>query len=102
MAGNETGMDHEFEKRKNKFCTRVILGTFQLACFGLVGYMVFVQVKTFCANEDLSIIAYRNFKDGTQDVFPTFSICAFGEIWILKTNKMPQNHSVMESQFISW
>ena len=89
---NESGK--ELGKTKNKFCKRVTLVMFQLTCFGLAGYMVYVQLKTYCDNEDLSNIAYKHFQNEAQDVFPTFSICAVGGIWILKNDKMPTNHSV--------
>ena len=76
-----------------KLCERLTLGIFQLGCFGLAGYLVFVQLKTYFANEDLSTIAYKNFQNEGQDIFPTFSICAVGGSWILEDRKMPKNLS---------
>ena len=72
------------------FCGRVAIGIFQFTCFVLAGYLVFIQLKTYFANHDLSIIAYKNFQNEAQDIFPTFSICAVGEGWILEDRKMPK------------
>ena len=74
----------------------VILGIFQLTCFGLAGYMVYVQLKTYFANQDLSTVTYENFQNGAEDVFPTFTICAVGGLWILKDNKLPKGHTTRE------
>ena len=77
------------------FCGKVTLGFFQLTCFGLAGYLVFVQLKTYFSNEDLSTIAYKNFQNEGQDIFPTYSICAVGGSWILEDRKMPKNLSTL-------
>ena len=74
-------------------CKKLIISWFKLICFVLAGYMVCVQLKTYCANQDMSITTYRNFKNEGQDVFPTFTICAVSKSWILNNEKMPYNHS---------
>ena len=75
---------------------KVILNLFQLTCFGSAGYMVFVQLKTYFLNQDISTIAYENFENGAQDIFPTLSICAVGGIWILENKLLPKNHTTQE------
>ena len=74
-------------------CRRLTLSIFQLTCFVLAAYMVFIQLKTYFANNDLSIIAYKNFQNEAEDIFPTFSICALGGSWILEDRSMPKNLS---------
>ena len=77
-------------------CKKVILSWFQLICFVLAGYMVYVQLKTYSANEDLSITTYKNFQNEAEDVFPTVTICAVsavGKSWIISKENMPDNHS---------
>ena len=83
-----------FDKRRTRICTRLVLRMFQLTCFGLAGYMVYVQIKTYFANKDLSTIAYKHFLNEAEDIFPVFTICAVGMPWsgILEGDRMPKNH----------
>ena len=92
FSGNENDMD--CNKRKNMLCKKVILSSFQLICFLLAAYMVYVQLKAYLANQDLSITTNKNFQTEAQDVFPTFTICVVGKYWIFNNNTMPENHSV--------
>ena len=62
-AVNKKDNGFGFHKSKHDLCSRVILSTFQLTCFVLAGYMVYVQIKTYCDNKDLSITTYKNFQN---------------------------------------
>ena len=73
-------------------CRKVGLRIFKATCFVLAGYMVYVQLKTYCANQDLSTITYERFENEAQDIFPAFSVCAVGWNWIMSEDKMPKNH----------
>ena len=66
----------EYVKRQSDLCKRVISGIFQFTCFLLAGYMVYVQIKAYCANRDISITTYKDFENLAQDIFPTLTICA--------------------------
>ena len=74
-------------------CKKGIISWFQFICFMLAGYMGYLQLKTYRANQDMSITTYKSFQNEAQDIFPTFTICAVGKSWILSNEKMPQNHS---------
>ena len=51
---------------------------FSLTCFCLVGYMTFLQFQAYIANEDSSVISYKEFDQDSSNAYPTFSICLFG------------------------
>ena len=73
---------------------KLILATFQLACFCLAGYMAYVQFQDYFSNQDLSYVSYKTFVDDKEDVFPTFSVCLYGvEGNILDQSKLPKRHS---------
>ena len=84
FSGNENDMD--CNKRENMLCKKVILSSFQLICFVLATYMVYVQLKTYLANEDLSFTTYKNFQNEADDVFPTFTMCVVGRYSIFNNN----------------
>ena len=88
----------KIDRRKVILHKRALLSIFQVTCFSLAGYMVYVQIKTYCANQDLSITTHKNFKNEAEDGFPTFTICANGrqQDSILKRDKMPNNYSAGE------
>ena len=93
-AVNKKDNNKGFDNGKNNLRKRVISAMFQFSCFALAGYMVYIQIKTYCANQDLSITTYKNFQNVAQDVFPTLTICAYGEAgFIFSKDKMPKNHS---------
>ena len=93
-ALNKKENNKGFDNGKNNLRKRVISAMFQFSCFALAGYMVYIQIKTYCANQDLSITTYKNFQNVAQDVFPTLTICAYGEAgFIFSKDKMPKNHS---------
>ena len=92
--GNESRKENI--RNRGSLGYRAVLSLFQLTCFSLAGYMVYVQLKTYFSNQDLSTVAYENFENGRQDIFPTFSVCAVGGLWILKANKLPKNHITRE------
>ena len=60
----------------NKFILQPFVPIFQVVCFSLAGYLVYVQFHTYSSNKNVSNIEYQSFKDGNEDVYPTFSICA--------------------------
>ena len=60
----------------NKFILQPFVPIFQVVCFSLAGYLVYVQFHTYSSNKNVSNIEYQSFKDGYEDIYPTFSICA--------------------------
>ena len=52
--------------------------SFILTCFGLAGYMIFLQFKAYIANEDSSVVSYKTFNQDKTGAYPTFTICLFG------------------------
>ena len=65
-----------FPGKKSKFVLEVI---FSLTCFFLAGYMVCSQFLAYFANEDASVASYKMFDTDNADIYPTFSICFYGE-----------------------
>ena len=60
------------------FGKKLILAKYQLACFILAGYMAYQQFQAYSSNQDVSYVSHKKFVDDNQDVYPTFSVCAFG------------------------
>ena len=65
----------------NKFILQPFVPIFQAVCFSLAGYLVYVQFHTYSSNKNVSNIEYQSFKDGNEDAYPTFSICASVVNW---------------------
>ena len=84
----------------NKFILQPFVPIFQAVCFSLAGYLVYVQFHTYSSNKNVSNIEYQSFKDGNEDAYPTFSICASVVNWkfLLKEpgTYLTANHSANE------
>ena len=78
----------------DKLVLQPVILAFKFACFCLAGYLVYVQFDTYFGNKNVSNVEYQRFKDGEEDVYPTFSICAVGR-WIYVDKRMP-DHSTDE------
>ena len=58
----------------------ITINLYQLACFILWAYMVYLMSKQYIDNKDSSQLAYKKFEssDNGYDTYPTFSICTLG------------------------
>ena len=53
-----------------------ILGVlFQLGCFILAGYLSYQQFEQYALNEDSSILGFRQFNKGPEDLYPAYTVC---------------------------
>ena len=50
----------------------------KLTCFLLAGYMIYLQFSAFVTNDDSTALSYEVFQDDTNQFYPTFSLCLFG------------------------
>ena len=58
----------------------VLITVYQLICFVVWGYMVYLMCEQYIQNKDSSEMAYKKFGlDDDYDVYPTFSICFVGQ-----------------------
>ena len=67
----------------NKFNLQPFIRVCQIVCFILAGYMVYIQFLTYFDNQNVSNTEYRRFKDGNEEIYPTFSICAVGGLKLI-------------------
>ena len=51
------------------------LGTFNLICIILAGYMTFKQIQIYFDNADTSAISFQRFTEGPIDIYPTYTFC---------------------------
>ena len=79
----------------NKIKMKIFSPIFQLTCFFLAGYMVYVQFHAFFSNQDVSNITYKKFVDGTDSMYPTFSVCGHGLIFNKWTFSSGQSYATV-------
>ena len=48
---------------------------FRVGCFILAGYMAYQQFEQFTLNHDSSILGYRQFNEGREDLYPAYTVC---------------------------
>ena len=48
---------------------------FKFALFAFLGYMVYIQLKEYFSNQDVSSLLYKKFQHHKEDIYPTFSVC---------------------------
>ena len=53
-------------------CVRVL---FQAACFILAAYLAYQQLQQYTLNEDSSILGFRQFNKGPEDLYPAYTVC---------------------------
>ena len=66
---------------------------FSLTCFFLAGYMTFLQFQAYFANEDSSVVTYKEFNQDNTNVYPTFTICFQGHRGEIFRNSFNQSLS---------
>ena len=55
-----------------------IVALLKLICFLLAGYMIYLQFSAFVTNDDSTALSFEVFQDDTNQFYPTFSLCLFG------------------------
>ena len=48
---------------------------FRVGCFILAGYMAYQQFEQYTLNHDSSILGYRQFNEGREDLYPAYTVC---------------------------
>ena len=48
---------------------------FEITCFALAGYMIYLQFQSYISNEDASSVLYQHFNARPDDIYPAYSIC---------------------------
>ena len=48
---------------------------FQVICFILAGYLAYQQFQQYALNEDSSILGFRQFNKGPEDLYPAYTVC---------------------------
>ena len=75
--------EKESKPAMNEFNLQPFIRVCQIVCFILAGYMVYVQFHAYFDNQNVSSTEYRRFKDGNEEIYPTFSICAVGGLKLI-------------------